>query len=100
MNAHYLLYICSNGRDVGELELDAVEEELVVSDGRRVVGHAWTMKVVETIGRGREERLNDKELSLYALSALPFLAVLLLAAFGRLFVTHDDLTGTAPEMTT
>ena len=37
---------------------------------------------------------------LYVPSALPLLAVLLLTAFGRSFVTHNDLTGTAPRMMT
>ena len=44
--------------------------------------------------------MNDKELSLYAASTLPLSAILLLATFGWSFVTHDDLTGTAPGMTT
>jgi hypothetical protein len=44
------------GWDVGKLELDAVDKELVVLDGGRVVGHGGTMKRVETIGGGREER--------------------------------------------
>ena len=65
-------------------------------DGGRVVGHGGTMMRVETIEGGRVKG----EWSLYALSALPFSAVLLLAAFGRSFVTHDDLTGTVPAMTT
>ena len=42
--------------------------------------------------------MNDEESALYAPSMLPFLAHLLLAVFGWLFVTHDDLTGTAPRM--
>ena len=33
------------GQDVGELELGAVEEELVVTDGGRIVGHGGMMKV-------------------------------------------------------
>ena len=44
------------GRDVGVLELGAVEKELIVTDGGRIVGHGGTVKKVETMGGGREER--------------------------------------------
>ena len=73
--------------DIGQLELDAVDEDLVVVGGRfgqDNVDRPWTR--------------NNEESALYELSALPFWSIALLTSFGWSFMTHNDLTSTASRM--